>query len=56
LTALDRIHFIRILDAGGDGYLLDNLTFELESVVPEPATYALIASGLLLGGILRRRG
>lgn len=55
LTAMDRIHFIQIVDAGGDGYLLDNLTFELENAVPEPSTYALIGAGLLVGGILRRR-
>jgi hypothetical protein len=57
LTATDRISYMEITDLGGDGYILDNLRYELEhdSSVPEPSAYVMMASGLLALGMLRRR-
>jgi len=47
---------IELVDSGGDGHIVDNLGFELENTgVPEPASVAMIGSGLLLAGLLRRR-
>ena len=48
---------IEITDAGGDGYIADNLNFNLENTapVPEPGSVVLVGGGLLLAGLLRRR-
>ncbi|MBK7930592.1 MAG: PEP-CTERM sorting domain-containing protein [Bryobacterales bacterium] len=48
---------IEIIDEGGDGYIADNLNFNLENTgaVPEPGSVVLVGGGLLLAGLLRRR-
>jgi len=55
LTAFDRVDYVLITDTGGDGYILDNLHFELASEVPEPSTFVLMSIGLAGAGLLRRR-
>lgn len=56
-TTPSLISRIEITDAGGDGYIADNLNFALVNTgaVPEPGSVALVGSGLLLAGLLRRR-
>lgn len=57
LTTSSLISRIEIIDEGGDGYIADNLNFNLENTgaVPEPGSVVLVGGGLLLAGLLRRR-
>jgi len=55
-TTSSLISRIEITDAGSDGYIADNLTFQLQNTgVPEPTTITLVGAGLLAAGFLRRR-
>ena len=55
-TTPSLISRIEITDEGGDGYIADNLGFQLQNTaVPEPSTVAMVGGGLLLAGLLRRR-
>ena len=51
-SGIARLDFV---DNGGDGHIIDNLTFALAPTsVPEPGTLALLASGLAFVGARRR--
>jgi hypothetical protein len=49
------IHSLQFIDAGGDGFFMDNLTYGEITAIPEPATLGLIGSGLLALGLWRRK-
>jgi|GEM_PF-7079868 hypothetical protein len=48
------VHSLVFVDDGGDGHVIDNLSFGDITVVPEPGTFVLLGAGLMVVSLARR--